>query len=287
MLRVRRLPVRAPLVRRRALRPADRARRRRSLTRHGTVGHPDLLAERVQPGPGPVPAHALRRGHDGERVPVPVPVLDRRARRAPVLGSRSVCYERLRIATAIAIAACCRRSVAGAVAARRQAERRHHDRGPGRARARGRRRPDRRSSPSRAATRTRTSSKPKPSFILKLQQGRPAHRRRPRAGDRLAAAAHPAEPEREDPAGRRRLPGCLAHREDPRDPDRADHARDGRRASAGQPALLARPGQRPAHRAGDPGQAVETRARRRGLLRRSATRTSTSGWPRPRSAGTR
>ena len=34
-------------------------------------------------------------------------------------------------------------------------------------------------------------------------------------------------------------------------PDRPDHARDGRRAPAGQPALLARPGQRPHHRQGD------------------------------------
>ena len=39
---------------------------------------------------------------------------------------------------------------------------------------------------------------------------RPARRRRPRAGDRLAAAAHSAEPEREDSAGRRRLPGRVA-----------------------------------------------------------------------------
>ena len=35
-------------------------------------------------------------------------------------------------------------------------------------------------------------------------EGRSADRRRPRAGDRLAAAAHPAEPQREDPGRRRR-----------------------------------------------------------------------------------
>ena len=50
--------------------------------------------------------------------------------------------------------------------------------------------------------------------------GRPPHRRRPRAGDRLAAAAHPAEPQREDPAGRRRLPRRVPDRQDPGDPHR-------------------------------------------------------------------
>ncbi len=44
-----------------------------------------LLAERVQPDPRPVPADELRRRPDGQRVPVPVPVLDWRARRASVL----------------------------------------------------------------------------------------------------------------------------------------------------------------------------------------------------------
>ena len=61
----------------------------------------------------------------------------------------------------------------------------------------------------------------KPSFILKLGEGRSAGRGGPRAGDRLAAAAHPAEPQRADPGRGRRVSRRLAHREDPRDPDHA------------------------------------------------------------------
>ena len=149
-----------------------------------------------------------------------------------------------------------------------------------------------------AATRSRSTSiargyqdphfvEAKPSFILKLAQGRPAGGGRARAGDRLAAAAHPAEPQREDPARRRGLPRRLADREDPRDPDRPGHARDGRRASAGQPALLARSRQRAPHRQGDPGEALARWSPRTPPTSRSATPTSTSVWPRPRSAGTR
>ena len=43
---------------------------------------------------------------------------------------------------------------------------------------------------------------PKPSFILKLNKADLLIVVGPRAGDRLAAAAHHAEPQREDPAGR-------------------------------------------------------------------------------------
>ena len=49
---------------------------------------PHLLAERVQPDPRPVPPHPLRRGHHGQRAALPVPVLDRRPRRAHVLRRR-------------------------------------------------------------------------------------------------------------------------------------------------------------------------------------------------------
>ncbi len=68
------------------------------------------------------------------------------------------------------------------------------------------------------------------------------------------------------------LPRCVAERPDSRDPDRPDHARDGRRPSAGQSALLARSGQRPAHRAGDSGQADAARARRQGVFRSAVRR---------------
>ena len=66
LLRVGRLPVRAPLVRRRPLRSLG-ARRRCVAARHGRIAAADLLAERVQPGPRPVPADELRRWTDGQR----------------------------------------------------------------------------------------------------------------------------------------------------------------------------------------------------------------------------
>ena len=129
-----------------------------------------------------------------------------------------------------------------------------------------------RSRRSPAATRTRTSSRRSPASSsscakadLLVAVGR-------ELGDRLAAPARPAEPQREDPAGGRRLPRRLAHRPDPRDPDRPDHARHGRRAPPRQPALLARPRQRPAHREGDRGQALAHGPRGRGVLRRPLRR---------------
>ena len=59
-----------------------------SLVDKGRSLRADVLAERVQPDPRPVPAHALRGGRDGERIAVPVPVLNRRPRRACVLRIR-------------------------------------------------------------------------------------------------------------------------------------------------------------------------------------------------------
>ena len=60
----------------------------------GPVAAADLLAERVQPGARPVPADEVRRRRSGERVSVPVPVFDRRARCASVLRQ---CEARLRV----------------------------------------------------------------------------------------------------------------------------------------------------------------------------------------------
>ena len=79
----------------------------------------------------------------------------------------------------------------------------------------------------------------------------------------------------------------VVKRSDPGDSDRADHARDGRRAPAGQPALLARPGQRPPHRADDQRQAEPAVAGTIARTSSSAMPTSTSGWPQPKAAGTR
>ena len=61
--------------------------------------------------------------------------------------------------------------------------------------------------------------------------------------------------------GRRRVSRCVAAGADPRDPDRQHDARDGRRASAGQSALLDGSGERQAHRQGDRRQAVGDAAR--------------------------
>ena len=108
---------------------------------------------------------------------------------------------------------------------------------------------------------------PKPSFILEVSRA-----------DLLIVVGRELEigwlpplineqPQREDPAGRQWLSRCVGQREDPRDSDRPDHARDGRRAPAGQPPLLARPGQRPPHRADDQGQAGPALAGRSRLLR--------------------
>ena len=55
-----------------------------SLRDKGGVAAADLLAERVQPDARPVPPHALCGGRHGQRIAVPVPVFDRRARRAHV-----------------------------------------------------------------------------------------------------------------------------------------------------------------------------------------------------------
>src|SRR5882672_5549514 len=50
-------------------------------------------------------------------------------------------------------------------------------------------------------------------FHPEAPESGPADCGRPRARDRLAAAAHSAEPQRQDSAGRGRLSGCLARRD--------------------------------------------------------------------------
>ena len=68
------------------------------------------------------------------------------------------------------------------------------------------------------------------------------------------------------------LPRRVAERPDPRNCHRPDHAGDGRRPSTGQSALLARPGQRPPHRAGDPRQVRAAGARRARVFRAAVRR---------------
>ena len=113
----------------------------------------------------------------------------------------------------------------------------------------------------------------KPSFILKLQKADLLVVGRTRARDRLAAAADPAEPQREDPAGRARAIWTRRWaRRFSRFPTGTDHAGDGRCPPARQPALLDGSRERQAHRQADRRQAVGAPAGR-------SRRTSSSGWP--------
>ena len=88
--------------------------------------------------------------------------------------------------------------------------------------------------------------------------------------------------------GGRGLSRRLADGEDPRHADRPDHARDGRRAPAGQSRTT---GSIRRTAGGSPRRSRrscrEIEPGRRGLLRAARMRTSTSGWPRRRSAGRR
>ena len=274
---------------------SDRADRRVA-RRHRRLVPRDLLAERVQPGARAVPPHELRGRSGGQRAPVSVPVFHRGARRASVLGGSSLGsgFERLQVLShektgsivlmgspALLVFACRRaRARAG------QAERHDDDRGSRVDRAGGRRRShhrrgDRQGLSGSALRRGEAELHPQ------AAEGRRARRRRARAGDRLAAAAHSAEPQREDPAGRRRVSRRVADGADSRGADRPGHARDGRRPPARQPALLAGSGERQADREGDRRQVRRSSGR-------TTARSSSSGWPtsprastRPKSGGSR
>ena len=168
----------------------------------------------------------------------------------------------------------------------RRYQRHHVDRGSRGARARGRRR--------QGVGRGAGQGLPGPALRRGQAELRPqaAQRRSPgrgraRARGRLAAAAHHAEPQPEDPARRRGLPRRLAHGADPGRSRRPGDARDGRRAPPGQPALLARSAQRAPHGQGDSGQADVAQPRATRPTSRSGTPTSTAGWRTPRSAGRR
>jgi hypothetical protein len=77
----------ARLVCGRAIRRIRPGRGRRT-ERHRGVVCVDLLAERVQPGPGAAPPDKVRRGRHGQRGTVPGPILDWGARRPRVLTTR-------------------------------------------------------------------------------------------------------------------------------------------------------------------------------------------------------
>ena len=167
-----------------------------------------------------------------------------------------------------------------------QVERGHVDRGsrvdcPRSRRRQGERHRSREGLPGSAFRRTQAELHPRG------QSSGSLHCRRPRARNRLAAAAADQQPQREDPAGRPGLPGCVAECPHPGNSDRPDHARHGRRPPARQPALLAGAWQRTPDRPGDSKQAVRTRARRTRRTSRSATTISIDGLPPPRSGGTR
>ena len=138
-------------------------RGQRGAARHRRLGDPDLLAERVQPGARAIPAHQLRHRTGGQRVPVPVPVFHRRARRASVLrGSRSeVRGQEVRYEDSVR-SACWRALASGGAACTRQAQRDRDDRGPGVASRARSAATGSRSSRSRRATRIRISSRRSP-----------------------------------------------------------------------------------------------------------------------------
>src|SRR5262249_19589534 len=91
------------VVRRRPHRP-QRSGDRRVADRQGRVDHPDVLAERIQPGPGAVPPYRLRGRSVGERISVPAAVCHRSARGASVL--RTIMTAQGSRLTAVVIAAC-------------------------------------------------------------------------------------------------------------------------------------------------------------------------------------
>ena len=112
----------------------------------------------------------------------------------------------------------CRRRWPPARPARRQAERRDDHRRSRVARARGRRRQGRGRGARARATRIRTSSSRSPASSSSCSRADLLIVVGPRARDRLAAAADHAEPQREDPAGRRRDISTRRERADSRDP---------------------------------------------------------------------
>src|SRR6185503_9689553 len=79
----------------------------------------------------------------------------------------------------------------------------------------------------------------KTELSAEADEGGSAGSRRIGARDRLAAAAHYAEPERKDSGRSQRLHGSFALLPDPRDSTGANHPRHGRCASTREPPLLA------------------------------------------------
>ncbi len=129
---------------------------------------------------------------------------------------------------------------------------------------------------------------PKPSFILEVSRA-----------DLLIVVGRELEigwlpplineqPQREDPAGRQRLSRRVAEREDSRDSDRARSR--ARWATCIRRAIRTTGSTRPTAAASRRRSSDKLEPARRRPTRptsSSATPTSTSGWPRPRSAGTR
>ena len=249
----------------------------------GRLAAPHLLAERVQPGARPVPPHratarASRPTSSSSSSSSPS------APTAPI-RSDGVIHETAPLAVPRRPG---RASRAGRARGRRP-QGRHHHRGPRLPRRARWAATGSRSSRWPAATRTRTSWRPSRASCSSCNKADLLIAVGPRAGDRLAAAAHHTRA-----ATRRSSPGPPGYLDASLTaqileiPHRPDHARHGRRAPLGQPALLARSRQRPAHRPGHrrrSSSALDARATR--PTSRSATPTSTSGWPRRRSAGTR
>ena len=119
-------------------------------------------------------------------------------------------------------------------------------------------------------------------------EGRPADRGRARAGDRLAAAARSAEPQREDPAGQRPAISTRRCRRQILEMPTGQVTRAmGDVHPLGNPHYWLDPEQRQAHRQGDRRQAVASCGRRHGRTSRSADRLRSARSTPPKSAGWR
>ena len=191
-----RLPVRAAVGGRRPLRPV-RPRAQRRLIDNGGAFTLTYWPSEFSQVRGEYRLHDVRRRRHGQRVPVPVPLRHRRARRARLLTSGArLCDGWCSCASVGSVvllasvhpAAAALKVVAttedlAAIAARGR-------------RRQGQRRDDGARLSGSALRRAQAQLHPQ------AARGRSAGRRRARARDRLAAAAGAAEPQRQDPAGR-------------------------------------------------------------------------------------
>ena len=196
----------AALVRRRPIRPVSAPADRRVAHRHRRVVHPHVLAERVQPGARAVSAHQLRAAVVVGATSCCSSSSSPSARTARI-RSREVHHEDHTTRSRRSPRCCCSPRTPAARA--RQAERHDDDRGSRVDRARDRRRSHHRRLDGQGLSGS-ALRRGEAELHPEAAEGRRADLRRPRARDRLAAAADSAEPQREDSGRRAGLSGRVA-----------------------------------------------------------------------------